>query len=250
MLRFGESMLKMSRFLFAGLLLHVCWSRVGTPEHQEHQSRYRESQPRCQAGRRRGHSIAEIRKAAPDFRPASVVVTATDAATLEEDAATLQTIELPSQVDDLDADGKGDELAFQIDLSPHQTRVVTISYGTADRIWRLRRDYAPRTNAFFSRKIEGLGWESDRVAFRIYFDPRNAIDIYGKAPPNPSTRHVCITRLPPITMNLPWAATFSRSVIPSGSVPWCDCRREAGQSGSSTGSAMANRIGRTGANRC
>jgi len=125
-------------------------------------------------------SVAEIREIAPDFTPGSAIVTATDAATLEDDLATLQSKELPSQVDDLDADGKADELAFQIHLSPHQTRVVTISYGTPDRIWRLRNDYVPDTNALFSRKIEGLGWESDRVAFRIYFDPRNAIDIYGK----------------------------------------------------------------------
>jgi unsaturated chondroitin disaccharide hydrolase len=128
-------------------------------------------------------SIADIRKVAPDFTPGSVIVTATDAATLQEDASTLQTSELPSQVDDLDGDGKGDEIAFQIDLRPRQTRVVTVSYGDLDRIWRLRSEYPPRTNALFSRKIEGLGWESDRVAFRIYFDPRNAIDIYGKRRP-------------------------------------------------------------------
>jgi len=128
-------------------------------------------------------AIAEMRRVAADFTPGSIVVTATDAANLQEDAATLRTEELPSQMDDMGADGKADELAFQIDLSPHQTRVVTISYGTPDRIWRLRRDYVQRTNALFSRKIEGLGWESDRVAFRIYFDPRNAIDIYGKRRP-------------------------------------------------------------------
>jgi hypothetical protein len=27
-------------------------------------------------------------------------------------------------VDDLDGDGKGDEIAFQIDLGPNQTRIV------------------------------------------------------------------------------------------------------------------------------
>src|SRR6266478_4699273 len=128
-------------------------------------------------------AIAEMRRVAADFTPGSIVVTATDAANLQEDAATLRTEELPSQMDDMGADGKADELAFQIDLSSHQTRVVTISYGTPDRIWRLRRDYMQRTNALFSRKIEGLGWESDRIAFRIYFDPRNAIDIYGKRRP-------------------------------------------------------------------
>src|SRR6267378_5656861 len=127
--------------------------------------------------------IAQLRKIAPDFTPGSVIVTASDASTLEQDASVLQTEELPSQVDDLDGDGKADELAFQVDLAPHQSRIVTISYGEGSRIWRLRSDYKQRTAAIFSRKIEGLGWESERVAFRIYFDPRNAIDIYGKRRP-------------------------------------------------------------------
>jgi unsaturated chondroitin disaccharide hydrolase len=128
-------------------------------------------------------SIAQIRKVAADFTPGSMIVTTSDASTLPEDASTLETRELPSQVDDLDGDGKGDEVAFQVDLAPHQTRIVTVSYGDQDRIWRLRGDYKQRTAALFSRKIEGLGWESERVAFRVYFDSRNAIDLYGKRRP-------------------------------------------------------------------
>jgi len=128
-------------------------------------------------------SIAQIRKVAPDFTPGAMIVTASDASTLEQDASLLQTEELPSQVDDLDGDGKVDELVFQIDLAPYQTRIVTISYGNQDRIWRLRGDYEQRTAALFSRKIEGVGWESERVAFRVYLDPRNAIDLYGKRRP-------------------------------------------------------------------
>jgi unsaturated chondroitin disaccharide hydrolase len=127
--------------------------------------------------------IAEIRKVAPDFKPGALIVTVSDRSTLEEEAAVLETEELPSQVDDVDGDGKADELAFQVDLAPRQSRIVTISYGDGNRIWRLRSDYQQRTAALFSRKIEGLGWESERVAFRIYFDARNAIDIYGKRRP-------------------------------------------------------------------
>jgi unsaturated chondroitin disaccharide hydrolase len=127
--------------------------------------------------------IAEIRKVAPDFKPGAAIVTVSDASSLDQDASLLQTEELPSQVDDLDGDGKADELAFQVDLGPHQARIVTISFGDEDRIWRLRKDYKQRTAALYSKKFEGLGWESERVAFRIYFDPRNAIDIYGKRRP-------------------------------------------------------------------
>jgi len=128
--------------------------------------------------------IAQIRTIAPDFTPGALIVTASDASTPEQDASTLRTEELPSQVDDLDGDGKGDELAFQVDLAPHQTRIVTVSYGDQERIWRLRSDYQQRTAALFSGKIEGLGWESERVAFRVYFDSRNAIDLYGKRRPS------------------------------------------------------------------
>jgi hypothetical protein len=125
-------------------------------------------------------SIPDLRKSTPDFTPGSVLVTCTSAATLEQDVEIAESTELPSQVDDLDGDGKGDEIAFQIDLGPNQTRIVTIFYGPPDRILRIRNEYAQRTNALFSSKIEGLGWESERIAFRVYFDPRNDIDIYGK----------------------------------------------------------------------
>src|SRR5258708_2478519 len=74
-------------------------------------------------------NIADLKKIAPDFTPSDDIVTTSDAATVDEDARTLQTVELPSQSDDLDGDGKYDELAFQIDLQPKLTRIVTIAYG-------------------------------------------------------------------------------------------------------------------------
>ena len=128
-------------------------------------------------------SVADLRKIAPDFYAGSQIVTTTDASTVAEDAGVLHATELPSQVDDLDGDFKPDELAFQIDLKPHQTRIVTITSGPPDRIFRLRGDYEPQTNAIFTKKIDGMGWESKRDSFRLYFDQRNAIDLYGKARP-------------------------------------------------------------------
>jgi unsaturated chondroitin disaccharide hydrolase len=122
----------------------------------------------------------DIRRAAPDFRSGAFIVTTSDASTLEEDARTLHTIELPSQADDLDGDGKFDELAFQIDLQPRQTRIVSISFGDQTAIARLRGLYPQRANMKFSKRYEGLGWESEQVAFRIYLDKRNSIDLFGK----------------------------------------------------------------------
>jgi len=128
-------------------------------------------------------SVADLKRVAPDFRAGDAVVTTSDAATLEEDARTLQTIELPSQADDLDGDNKYDELAFQIDLKPKQTRIVTIAYGETATIQRLRSAYPKRTAAKFTMKFDGLGWESEATAWRIYFDKRNAIDVWGKRRP-------------------------------------------------------------------
>jgi unsaturated chondroitin disaccharide hydrolase len=128
-------------------------------------------------------SVAELRRVAPDFRAVACVVTTSDASTLEEDARTLQTTELPSQADDTDGDGKYDEIAFQIELRPKQTRVVTISYGDAGVMQRIRGDYPARTHAKFATHFEGMGWESETNAWRIYFDKRNAIDLYGKRRP-------------------------------------------------------------------
>jgi unsaturated chondroitin disaccharide hydrolase len=124
--------------------------------------------------------IADLRKIAPDLRAGSLIVTVTHTPDLQQDASALEATEIPSQVDDLDDDGKADELAFQLDLRPHETCIVTISYGEAGRIFKIRGDYPPQTDALFAKKIEGLGWESDKNAWRIYFDPRNAVDLYGK----------------------------------------------------------------------
>jgi unsaturated chondroitin disaccharide hydrolase len=128
-------------------------------------------------------SVADLKRIATDFRAGDVIVTASDASTLGEDASTLQVTELPSQADDLDGDGKYDELAFQIELKPKQTRIVTIAYGETATIQRLRSDYPRRTAARFTMKFDGLAWESEADAWRIYFDKRNAIDFYGKRRP-------------------------------------------------------------------
>ncbi len=134
--------------------------------------------------------IADLQKIAPDLTPGALIVTATDATTVAEDAAVIATEELPSQVDAIDNELHADELAFQIDLKPHQTRIVTISYGEGNRIWKLRGDYLKRTDALFSWKFEGAGWENDVDAFRIYFDGRNGIDLYGKIRPTLQLRKI------------------------------------------------------------
>ncbi len=104
--------------------------------------------------------VSALKAIAKDFAAGNVIVTTSDAATLAADAAVLQTVELPSQADDLDGDGKWDELAFQIDLKPRQTRIVTLAYGDALAIQHLRSLYPQRTAAKFATHYEGPGWKS------------------------------------------------------------------------------------------
>jgi unsaturated chondroitin disaccharide hydrolase len=80
--------------------------------------------------------LAEFARVAPDWN-APVIVTTSDAATLEEDLRVLQTVEVPSQL--------ADALTFQIDLKPRQTRIVTIAYGDPATIRILHGTY-PQQN--------------------------------------------------------------------------------------------------------
>ena len=66
--------------------------------------------------------VGDLKKIAPDFDPAHCIVTTSEAATLQQDAATLQTVELAAQT-------AGGELTFHIPLLPNQTRIVNIAYG-------------------------------------------------------------------------------------------------------------------------
>jgi hypothetical protein len=75
--------------------------------------------------------VVDLQRIAPDFDPGNAIVTASDAATLAQDAATLQAVELPAQT-------TGGEIAFQIPLLPSQTRIVSIAYGDAAVIDPLR----------------------------------------------------------------------------------------------------------------
>jgi unsaturated rhamnogalacturonyl hydrolase len=124
--------------------------------------------------------VADIQQVAPDFNLLSAVVV--DDAGTTSDAADPQK-QLPSQADDLDGDGKPDEFAFQIELQPRQKRIVSIIYGGPAGFATPRADYPKRTGARFAKHYDGMGWESETTAWRLYFDKRNAIDLWGKRKP-------------------------------------------------------------------
>lgn len=112
------------------------------------------------------------------------------------------------QLDDLDKDGKWDELAFVYTLKANEKTDLKIE-------WIKKSDYPAfplRTNVRFGKMIEpgkveslehdwhgkenlargegypyqmdGVAWENDKMGFRHYFDGRNCRDVFGKRVPD------------------------------------------------------------------
>ncbi|HLR32610.1 MAG TPA: DUF4861 family protein [Fodinibius sp.] len=112
--------------------------------------------------------------------------------------------EVPFQLDDLDGDGQWDELALIYSLAANSSSSLFIKEQTdtstfKDRaqVWFAKRDSVSGTYNKLSFEVrpewyqrimtppfyyqfEGPGWENDKIGFRLYFDERNGIDIWGK----------------------------------------------------------------------
>ncbi len=110
--------------------------------------------------------------------------------------------EIPSQMDDLDRDGRAEELAFVVDLEPREQKELKIVYSdrsvSADRYpsrvhaQMFLKDPGTREltatdvvtatedNMYNRLHHHGPAFESDMIAYRIYFDKKQTIDIYGK----------------------------------------------------------------------
>lgn len=112
---------------------------------------------------------------------------------------------IPSQLDDLNGDGKWDELAFTVDMearSALKVEVIRLPEAMAPVFEKRTQVFLAEDNkdGTFSEVVEavapigldgfptkyqseGIGWENDKMAFRIYFDCRNTKDLFGKLTP-------------------------------------------------------------------
>ncbi len=114
--------------------------------------------------------------------------------------------EVPSQLDDLNQDGHNDELCFVTDLKGKERKKFSIQlYDHGDEPIYQPRTYAEMVlrntgvkeknkHDYYIRALtvdghaqsynfqhhHGVAFESELVGFRIYFDPRQTIDLYGK----------------------------------------------------------------------
>lgn len=112
---------------------------------------------------------------------------------------------IPSQVDDLDGDGKWDELVLVLDFKANTLveaeidLIASADYPKYEKRTNLRLGIKqedgsyeevdhykaiPYTEEFkIISQGEGVTWENDKIGFRIYFDCRNVKDLFGKRKP-------------------------------------------------------------------
>lgn len=112
----------------------------------------------------------------------------------------------PYQLDDLDSDKDWDEMAVAIDFKPLENKQVRfiafakallpifpvstdVHFGVgnvkpyAREVQKYSRTEDPRKNDTIFLQLGGPTWENEKVGFRMNFDPRNTIDIFGKTSP-------------------------------------------------------------------
>ncbi|WP_448551141.1 DUF4861 domain-containing protein [Thalassotalea montiporae] len=137
--------------------------------------------------------------------------------------------EVASQTIDNDGDGQADALLFISQLDAEQNKTFTLSYQAKGQV---THQYPSRAHAElsinqggirgadgklqggefipvkfqqipedhipgdFQFRYEGPGWESDKIAYRLYFDERNVNDIFGKRVPDivlPEVGHIGVS---------------------------------------------------------
>ena len=110
--------------------------------------------------------------------------------------------EIASQVDDLNENGLPEELAFVVDLKPGEKKTLTLLFSEAEapadryparvHAQMFSRDKAagtitptdtaasPTGDLYNSLHHHGPAFESELMAYRLYFDRKQTVDLYGK----------------------------------------------------------------------
>jgi hypothetical protein len=112
---------------------------------------------------------------------------------------------IPGQVDDLDGDGKWDEVVLVLDFKANEklelevTLVAEADYPVFEKRTNLRLGIHQEDGSYKEvdnykalpcvddfeviAQGEGVTWENDKIGFRVYFDCRNVKDLFAKLQP-------------------------------------------------------------------
>lgn len=148
---------------------------------------------------------------------------------------------IPSQVNDLDGDGKWDELFLVTNFSAKERKTVQLKWvseapkftvrtsarfgkraGKEEPVKPATEEVLPANEVYkalgYQRyQTDGPSWENDKVGFRHYLDGRNAKDVFGKKIPAITPENVGISTTGAVEDNYHQMHDWGRDVFPVGS---------------------------------
>jgi len=147
---------------------------------------------------------------------------------------------IPAQVNDLDGDGKWDEIFLVADFAPNEKKTLALKWSDTDPKFTIK------TSARFGKRegkdlpvhpdtqevllanqvhkklgyqkyqTDGPNWENDKVGFRHYLDGRNSKDVFGKKNPAITPEDVGINSKGEVEDNYHVMHDWGRDVFPVG----------------------------------
>lgn len=148
---------------------------------------------------------------------------------------------VPAQVNDLDGDGKWDEIFLVADFAAKEKKELTLKWSETNP------EFPVRTSVRFGKRAgknevvkpaveeilpanevhtalgyqryqtDGPSWENDKVGFRHYLDGRNAKDVFGKRTPGITPENVGINEKGGVEDNYHQMHDWGRDIFPVGS---------------------------------
>lgn len=147
---------------------------------------------------------------------------------------------IPAQVNDLDGDGKWDELFFVIDFSAKEEKKLQLIWSqqnpefpvkTSVRFGKregknlpvhpdtqevLMANQVHKKLGYQKYQTDGPTWENDKVGFRHYLDGRNSKDVFGKKLPGITPEDVGINSKGAVEDNYHVMYDWGRDIFPVG----------------------------------
>ena len=147
---------------------------------------------------------------------------------------------IPAQVNDLDGDGKGDELFFVANFSAKEKKTVELKWSNTDPKFTVKTsvrfgkreakdlpvqpateevlmaDQVHKKLGFQKYQTDGPTWENDKVGFRHYLDGRNSKDVFGKKTPGITPENVGINSKGAVEDNYHQMYDWGRDIFPVG----------------------------------
>lgn len=147
---------------------------------------------------------------------------------------------IPAQLNDLDGDGKWDELFLVIDFAPNEKKTVELKWSAVDPKFPVKTSVRfgkreaknlpvqPATEevlmanqvhkklGFQKYQTDGPTWENDKVGFRHYLDGRNSKDVFGKKTPGITPEDVGINSKGAVEDNYHVMYDWGRDIFPVG----------------------------------